>query len=177
MSLLIRSHAPPALIFNAARDQIRDFERGSAIYEARTLDQVVADSIALPRFSMLLTGLFAVVAALLAAAGVYGVVSYIVSQHTREIGVRMALGAEPQDVLKLVIGQGLRPILIGVVIGLTASVALTRSLSSLLFGVSATDPLTFTVIALLLTFVALLACWIPARRAARVDPMTALRFE
>ena len=177
LSLLIRSHAPPASVFNAARDQIRDFERGSAIYDPRTLDQVVADSVALPRFSMLLTGLFAVASALLAAAGVYGVVSYTVSQHTREIGVRMALGAEPRDILKLVIRQGLRPILIGVVIGLTASVTLTRLLSGLLFGVSATDPLTFTVIALLLTFVALLACWIPARRAAKVDPMTALRFE
>jgi putative ABC transport system permease protein len=177
LSLLIRTRAPSASVLNAARDRIMDFERGSAIYEARTMEQVVAESIALPRFSMLLTGLFAVVAALLAAAGVYGVVSYAVSRHTREIGLRMALGAEPRDILKLVIGQGLRPVLIGAVVGVSASVALTRFLSSLLFGVSATDPLTFIVITLLLVTVAGLACFIPARRATKVDPMVALRCE
>jgi len=177
LSLLIRSRAPSASVFNAARDRILDFERGGAIYEARTLEQVVAESIALPRFSMLLTGMFAVVAALLAAAGVYGVVSYTVSQHTREIGLRMALGAEPRDILRLVIGQGLRPVLIGVVIGAATSVALTRLLSSLLFDVGATDPMTFMVITLLLTIVAGLACFIPARRATKVDPMVALRCE
>jgi putative ABC transport system permease protein len=177
LSLLIRSRAPSASVFNAARDRILDFERGSAIYEARTMERVVAESIALPRFSMLLTGLFAVVAALLAAAGVYGVVSYVVSRHTREIGLRMALGAEPRDILKLIIGQGLRPVLIGAGVGVAASVALTRFLSSLLFGVSATDPLTFMVITLLLITVAGLACFIPARRAMKVDPMVALRCE
>jgi len=177
LSLLIRSHASPASVFNAARDRIADFERGSAIYEARTLEQVVAESIALPRFSMLLTGLFAFVAALLAAVGVYGVVSYTVSQHTREIGVRMALGAQASDILKLIIGQGLRPVLIGVGAGVAASVVLTRLLSSLLFGVGVTDPLTFTVITLLLMIVAGLACFIPARRATKVDPMVALRCE
>jgi len=177
LSLLIRTRAPSASVLNAARDRIIDFERGGAIYEARTMEQVVAESIALPRFSMLLTGLFAAVAALLAAAGVYGVVSYAVSRHTREIGLRMALGAEPRDILKLVIGQGLRPVLIGAVVGVSASVALTRFLSSLLFGVSATDPLTFIVITLLLVTVAGLACFIPARRATKVDPMVALRCE
>jgi len=177
LSLLIRGHAPPASVFNAARERIADFERGSAVYEARTLEQVVAESIALPRFSMLLTGMFAVVAALLAAAGIYGVVSYTVSQHTREIGVRMALGAQASDILKLIIGQGLRPVLIGAAIGVAASVALTRLLSSLLFGVGASDPLTFTAITLLLMTVAGLACFIPARRATKVDPMIALRSE
>ncbi len=177
LSLLIRSNAPPESLFTAARDRILEFERSATIYEAQTLEQVIADSVALPRFSTLLTGLFAVVAALLAAAGVYGVVSYTVSQHTREIGVRMALGAEPRDILKLVIGQGLRPVLIGVVIGVLMSLALARLLSSLLFSVGAADPLTFTAVPLSLVTVAGLACFIPARRATKVDPIVALRCE
>jgi putative ABC transport system permease protein len=134
---------------------------------------VIAESVALPRFTMQLTGLFAA----LAAVGVYGVVSYTVNRHTREIGVRMALGAEPRDILKLIVGQGMRPVLTGVVIGVAASVALTRYLSSLLFEVRSTDPLTFIAISLLLLFVAGLACFIPARRATKVDPMVALRWE
>ncbi|MGH9845705.1 MAG: FtsX-like permease family protein, partial [Blastocatellia bacterium] len=124
-----------------------------------------------------LLGLFGGLALLLSAAGIYGVTAYSVAERTPELGIRLALGAQTNDVLKLIIGQGLRLIAVGVVLGLVASLALTRLMKSLLFGVSATDPLTFAVIALLLLIVALLACWIPARRATKVDPMIALRCD
>jgi ABC-type antimicrobial peptide transport system permease subunit len=141
------------------------------------MEQVLAQSIAPRRFSMMLLTVFSVVALALASLGIYGLMSYVVAQSTREIGVRMALGAEVSDVLKLVLGQGMKLALVGVALGLVASLVLTRMMKTLLFGVSATDPLTFAAIALLLTGVALLACWLPARRATNVDPMIALRVE
>jgi len=143
----------------------------------RTLDQIFSSSLDNRRFSLALFGVFAVVALLLAGMGIYGVTSYAVTQRTPEIGIRIALGAQGRDVLRLVVGQGMKFVMLGVAIGLAGAVALTRLIANLLFNVSATDPLTFIAVAVVLIVVALLACWIPARRATKVDPMIALRYE
>jgi ABC-type antimicrobial peptide transport system permease subunit len=141
------------------------------------MDQLLYESVASSRFRAMLFGVFAALALVLAVIGIYGVMAYSVSQRTNEIGIRMALGAQRGEVMRLVLGQGTKLTLLGVVLGITAAVALTHLMSSLLFSVSATDPLTFVGVDILLTLVALAACYVPARRAMRVDPMIALRYE
>jgi putative ABC transport system permease protein len=159
------------------RGQIAALNKDQAVFNVRTMEQIVSESVAPRRFSMLLLAVFAVVALALAVIGIYGMLSYAVAQRTREIGLRMTLGAQRTDVMRLVIGHGMKLAVAGVVAGLIASFALTRTMRNLLFGVSATDPITFASITLLLAVVALLACWLPARRATKVDPMVALRYE
>ena len=141
------------------------------------MEELVSRAVAPQRFNLFLMGMFAALGFLLAALGIYGVQAYSVSQRTNEIGLRMALGAQSRDVLKLIMKQGMRLAVVGMVIGLIASFALTRVIKSLLFNVSTTDVLTFIVVSLVFTSVALLACWIPARRATKVDPLVALRYE
>ena len=177
INLLVRTEVEPLSLASAVRGQVSDLNKDQAVFNVRTMEQAVAQSVAPRRFSMLLLAVFAVVALALASLGIYGLMSYAVAQRTREIGVRVALGAQSGNVLRLVIGQGMKLALAGVALGLVASVALTQTIKSLLFSVSATDPATFTVIALLLALIALLACYVPARRATKVDPMIALRYE
>ena len=177
INLLVRTDAEPLSLAAAVRAQVAALNKDQAVFNVRTMEQILARSVAARRFSMLLLTVFAVVALALASLGIYGLMSYAVAQRTREIGVRMALGAQSGDVLRLVIGQGMKLAFVGVATGLVASLALTRTMKNLLFGVSATDPATFATIALLLIAVALLACWLPARRATKVDPIVALRVE
>jgi putative ABC transport system permease protein len=177
MNLVVRTSSDPNLLASAVRSEIQAVDKDQPVFNIKTMDQLLSESVAQRRFSMMLLGAFAVLALLLAAAGLYGVMSYLVGQRTHEIGVRMALGAQSVDVLRLILGQGLRLTLIGIAIGLLAAFALTRVLTTLLYGVKATDPATFVSIPLLLTLVALLACYVPARRAMKVDPMIALRNE
>src|SRR5262249_604881 len=167
---LLRATVDPLTLSAAARREIRAVDRNAPASNIRTMEQYLAVSVAPRRFNLRLLTIFAAAALILAATGLYGVISYGVAQRKREFGIRVALGARPGAVLKLVIGQGLALAIIGVGLGLVAALALTRLMEGLLFGVSATDPLTFIVIALMLTLVALMACYIPARRATKVDP-------
>jgi len=176
-NLTIRAAGDPLRLATAVRKEVQAIDPDQPIAAVRSMEQVVAESVGAPRYRTLLLGLFAFVALLLAAIGIYGVTSYAVAQRTHEIGIRMALGAQTRAVHRLVIGQGITLALVGVSAGLIGAFALTRLLAGLLFGVTATDPMTFTGVAVILTVIALIACWIPARRAARVDPMVALRHE
>jgi putative ABC transport system permease protein len=177
ISLVARTRTEPLTLADAVRQQVLAADRNQPVYNVKTMDQIVSETIASRRFAMLLLTVFAGVALVLAAVGIYGVMAYSVTQRTHEIGIRMALGAQGRDILRLVVGQGMLLALVGVGVGCAAAYGITRVMSSLLYGVSATDPLTFVAISLLLTVIALLACYIPARRAARVDPMIALRYE
>ena len=177
MHLVVRTFGDPSDIATAVLGAVRELDKDLPLPPARTMETVLAASIAGRRSNMLLLGVFALIALLLTAVGVYGVISYSVAQRTQEIGIRIALGAQSRDVMALVVGNGMRLVLMGIAIGLAGAFALTRWIASMLFDVSTTDPLTFIVIALLLALVAMLACWIPARRATKVDPLVALRHE
>jgi putative ABC transport system permease protein len=177
MSLAVRSDAEPEALVSAVRNAVSEIDPAQPVFNVKTMEAVVADSVSDRRLNMLLLGIFAAVALTLAMIGIYSVMSYTVSQHTREIGVRMALGARPMDVLKLVVGQGMGLTLVGVALGVAGAFGLTRLMATLLYGVTATDPLTFVIVSALLGAVALLACCVPARRATKVDPMIALRCE
>jgi len=176
-NLVVRTTADPSSLAVAAQREARETEREFIVSQVTTMGEILTRAVTQPRFNMILFGGFALLALALGAVGIYGVIAYTVAQRTHEIGVRMALGAQSRDVLKLVVAEGMVLAASGVCAGLLASFALTRLMKTLLFGVSATDPMTFGSIALLLTVVAMLACYIPARRAAKVDPMVALRVE
>jgi len=177
VGVVLRTQGDPAAIMSDVRRTVEAIDSRELIYNVQTLDAVISNSFAARRLSMILFSVFAALALALACVGIYGVVSYLVGQRTREIGARMALGAQPADILRLVLGQGARMALVGVAIGIVAALALTRFMANQLFGVSARDPLTLLGVAALLMVVAVAACYIPARRALRVDPIVALRHE
>ena len=177
ITLVVRGSIDPLRLVPSIRAELREVDQDQPVYGVATMEQVLADSMARQRFSMMLLTVFAAGALLLAAIGIYGVLSYTVAQRTHEFGIRQALGARAFDLLRQVVGQSMKLALIGIAAGMAAAVALTRLLRSLLFEVSATDPMTFAAISGLLMLVALLACYIPARRATRVDPLVALRYE
>ncbi len=177
MFLAVRTTGGPSSVAPAVRALIHSLDKDLPVYRVTTMEQLVASSLAQRQFSTLLLGVFALIALLLAAVGLYGVTAYSVTQRTHEIGLRVALGAQRSDVLKLVVGQGMVLTVIGVAIGLASAAALTRVMSTMLFGVAATDRTTFIAVSLVVVIVALLACYIPARRATKVDPLVALRYE
>jgi len=177
VAVVLRTGGDPAAVMTQVRRAVAEIDRRDVIYAVQTLDEVIAGSFAARRVSMILLGIFAAIALLLSCVGIYGVISYVVGQRTHEIGVRMALGAQRADVMRLVLGEGARMALAGVAAGLAGALGLTRLMANQLFGVTPEDPLTFAIVAGALTLVALFACYLPARRAVRVDPMTALRYE
>jgi predicted permease len=177
VAVVLRTEGDPTAVMSSVRRAVEEIDPREVVYNVQTMNEVVSNSLAARRLSMILLGVFAALALLLACVGIYGVISYLVGQRTQEIGVRIALGAQRSDVLRLVIGHGARMALLGVAIGVGTALGLTRLMANQLFGVSAHDPLTFAGVAMLLTLVAIAACYVPARRAMRVDPMIALRHE
>jgi len=177
MGFVIKAKGDAASLSAAVRKELAEIDRAQPVYAIQPMENLLRTSVAQRRFIMLLLGSLSAIALTLAMVGIYGVISFSVSERTQEIGIRMALGARASDVLRMVLGQGMRVALIGIVIGLGAAFALTRLLSSMLFEVSATDPRTFSIVAALLAGVAFFACYLPARRATKVDPLIALRYE
>jgi putative ABC transport system permease protein len=177
MTLVVKTDSDPSAFANAVRAQVLALDGEQPVSHVQTLRQYVTEATAQTRSLMLLLLALAVLALMLVALGIYGVISYSVTQRTRELGIRMALGARAADVLRLVLGQGLKLTLLGLLIGLAGAAALTRLMTNLLYGVSANDPAAFIFVTLFLAAVAVLACYVPARRATKVDPMIALRHE
>jgi putative ABC transport system permease protein len=176
-SYVVRTTGEPLAVAGAAREAIRALDPNVPVRDVRTLDAVLAESVAPARWSTTLLGVFAAVALVMAALGVFGVLSFLVTQRTRELGIRIALGAAPAAVRRMVVGQGVGLVAAGLALGVAGAIALTRLMASLLYGVSATDPVTYAGVAAVLVGVAVLASYLPARRATRVDPMIALRAD
>ena len=177
LSIVLRTNGDPAALSNSASAVIHQADPSLPIANVRTMDEVLSAAESRPRFLTLLLTLFSVVALALAAVGIYGLMAYSVAQRMQEIGIRMALGAQARDVLRLILGSGMGLTMAGVLLGFVVALVLSRAMTSMLFGVKATDPLTFAAVALLLSGVALLACYVPARRATKIDPLVALRYE
>ncbi|MGA6959130.1 MAG: ABC transporter permease [Candidatus Acidiferrales bacterium] len=175
--VVLRTQGSPAAMVPAVREAIEKLNGENVIFETKSLEKIVADSLAARQFSMILLSVFAALALLLSSIGIYGVISYVVGQRTHEIGIRIALGAQRSDVLRLMLGEGMKMALVGVAIGAVVALGLTHLMVKMLFGVSATDPLTFAAVSVVLSALALVACYVPARRAMRVDPIVALRYE
>jgi putative ABC transport system permease protein len=177
MTLILRTSGNPLQLVSAVRAEVAALDKNLPLYSIQTMDELISGEVASQRFNASLLGMFAALAVVLAAVGIYGVMAYGVTQRTREIGIRMALGAAPEKVRFMILRQGMWLSLAGIAIGLAASFALTRWMRNLLFGVQPTDPLTFALVSVILVATAFLACWIPAHRASRVDPLIALRYE
>jgi putative ABC transport system permease protein len=177
MTLAVRTSADPAGVSNAIREQVLGVDKDLPLYNVATMDQLVSESVAQPRLNLSLITAFAVLALLLAAVGVYGVMAYTVTQRTQEFGIRMALGASRGDVLNQVIREGGKLAALGLALGLGAALALTRMMASLLYGVAPSDPVALAAAAVVLAIVAFVACYLPALRATRVEPIVALRYE
>jgi predicted permease len=175
--VVIRYRGADTPLFSTIRHALQQQNSDNIVYDAQTMDSIIFDSLVVRRFTMQVLGIFAALALLLSTIGIYGVLSYVVGQRSNEIGIRMALGAQRSDILRLILGHGARMAAAGIAVGLLAALGLTRLMSGMLFGIGATDPLTFVGVSVLLALVALVACYIPARRAMKVDPMAALRYE
>jgi predicted permease len=177
LDMIVKTSADPLSLVGAIKREIRVIDKDQPIAQVQTLDEKLSDSVAPQEFTLLLLTIFALIALSLASAGIFGVMSYTVAQRTHEIGVRMALGAQRLDVLRLVVREGMGLVLVGVVLGLAGALAATRLMASMLFEVTTKDPITFAVVPVVLAIVALIACYVPARRATKVDPLVALRYE